>query len=407
MRWGRLGLILLLTVLVIFTGCKKLVLEENVTSEDKIEQEEISESVDVEEDLPAISKPASEMEYVALVSAYEGELIELNPEAIDPDGDVVEYSFSDPFNEAGRWQTSFGDAGDYLITIMAHDGDEYTSQDVLVRVMKTNRPPILNCPDKITVKEGEIIKIECEVVDPEGEEVIVTYRGFMSTSMYETTYADAGKYSVVITAWDKEHSGNKVQDTVIIEVTNVNRPPDVKLEFGLKINAIEGDIVRVDPDINDPDDDEIVVSYSKPFNQDGIWRTKIGDAGTHDATITVKDGHNIVRKDFTVFVEEVNTYPVLEEIPDIFVDEGEKIILDIKVSDRETEDLTIKIEGFMDSEEYLTTYEDAFPNGCEAKGCTANYRATVTVSDGELKRSQIVRIHVRDVNRPPVFRVPA
>jgi len=120
----------------------------------------------------------------------------------------------------------------------------------------------------------------------------------------------------------------------------------------------------------------------------------------------VSDGENSVTKKFEVVIQEVNTAPIIKEIPDIFVDEGETIILDIDAKDREDDDLYMMINGFMDNEEYTTSYEDAYPDGCSRRGCTAEYTVTILVNDGELETSQDLRIYIRDKNRPPVFRVP-
>ena len=57
--------------------------------------------------------------------------------------------------------------------------------------------------------------------------------------------------------------------------------------------------------------------------------------------------------------------------------------------------------GWMTSAEYTTTYDDAHPEGCSTRGCTATYYVTVMVSDGVLETSQVVEVQVTDKNRPP------
>ncbi len=351
--------------------------------------------------------PPAETDYSVVVTGVEGELIKLEPEAIDPDGDAVTFEFSEPFNEYGEWQTRKGDAGDYLVTVKAFDGTDYSSVKVLVKVLRANQKPILNCPSKVTVKEGELLRIGCEAVDPDGDEVVVSYRGFTNSSVKRIEFDEEGEHLVLVTAWDKANVEEKVYRNVTVEVLNVNRPPQVSFDFGSKLEVEEGELVVVKPVIKDPDNDPYTVTYTPPFNQEGEWQTKIGDYGSYNASVIVTDGENTVRKDFAVVVRKVNTPPVLEVGEDVSVEEGDLVKLDVKASDRESGNVTVTISGFMNSEEYLTTYEDAYPEGCSYKGCVARYEVVITASDGELNTSKTIYVYVKDKNRPPVFKVPA
>ena len=63
----------------------------------------------------------------------EGDLIFFEPIGVDPDGDVITYTYSKPLNENGEWQTQTGDAGTYLVTITASDGKEEVEKKVVDR----------------------------------------------------------------------------------------------------------------------------------------------------------------------------------------------------------------------------------------------------------------------------------
>lgn len=54
---------------------------------------------------------------------YEGERVEINPTATDPNGDALEFIFELPFNENGEWQTGNDDVGSYQIRVGVTDGD--------------------------------------------------------------------------------------------------------------------------------------------------------------------------------------------------------------------------------------------------------------------------------------------
>ena len=46
------------------------------------------------------------------------------------------YSFTEPLDRQGKWQTSYGDAGEYIITVTATDGELSTSEKVKLVVKK-------------------------------------------------------------------------------------------------------------------------------------------------------------------------------------------------------------------------------------------------------------------------------
>ncbi|RME30721.1 hypothetical protein D6789_04830 [Candidatus Woesearchaeota archaeon] len=185
--------------------------------------------------------------------------------------------------------------------------------------------------------------------------------------------------------------------TVVIEVENVNRPPAFPADFPSSLTAQEGDTLRIDTSgISDPDGDDVHVTVSEPFDEQGVWHTQEGDAGTYAVDVIATDGEAIAKRRVAVEVKMVNTAPVLEPIDDITVSEGETIRLPLVASDREGDPLVFEVDGWMQEAEYTTTYDDA-----------GEHTVRVTVTDGQLIDSQVVHITVLNKNRPPVFKVPA
>ena len=214
-----------------------------------------------------------------------------------------------------------------------------TSEEIMIIVSKMNKPPVIECPAEVVVKEGELLKLNCNIYDPEGESVIVEYSGFMKSATYQTKFGDAGNYTVQIKASDKEKTS---EGEVSIKILHVNRPP-VITEVPDVVTATEEDVITLNPNITDPDGDKITVTYSQPFNNKGIWKTKIGDAGNYSATIVASDGQSTSKKDFTVIVQQKNTPPVLKHINDIVVNEGDTITIPIDATDREGDKLNITV----------------------------------------------------------------
>jgi hypothetical protein len=334
------------------------------------------------------------------VEGTEGELIELKPQAYDPDGDRLFYTFAKPFDGYGRWQTKIGDAGRYTVAIGVSDGKLTSTESVDVIVRRANRPPTISCKD-VTLDEGEMIDLHkaCSITDEEGDDVIVTYSGWMGSWRYQTAFGDAGSHIVTITASDKQNNQvlHTVAQNVTVNVRHVNRAPAFSGSFPTAITATENDVITLPKEmISDPDHDALTITFSAPFDQNGVWRTKLGDAGSYDVDVVANDGQTTTKRTVHVDVKMLNTPPVLKYIPDITVNEGDTVRIPISAYDREGDKLTTTISGWLTNDTYKTTYDDA-----------GNYTVKVTVSDGVYNTTQIVHITVNDVNRAPVFVMPA
>ena len=158
------------------------------------------------------------------ITVNEGELVVLKPESEDPDADTILYTFSEPLDKDGRWQTKKGDAGNYEITITASDGELTDTQKILLVVESVNKPPVLKLIADITVNEGETVSFKPVATDPDGDKITITYSGWMTEASYTTNYDDAGTHIVTVTASDGKESAS--QD-VIVTVNNMNRPPKI------------------------------------------------------------------------------------------------------------------------------------------------------------------------------------
>ncbi len=363
---------------------------EEITGEIIVPPEEELEEIEEfpEEELEEIIEEFSEE---ADIVVTEGELVKLSPEAKDPEGNVIIFTFSEPLDENGEWLTETGDAGFYKTTIIASDGINEVSQEVTILVKEiANKAPVMEFIEDITITEGDIITIEPTVTDPEGDNIIISYSGWMTTSSYTTTYDDAGEYVVTIAASD---GVNEVFQDVNVIVNEFNRPPVME-----KIDDIvlkEGDPVAVLVDATDPDKDELTITYSEPLDEDGTWITEIGDAGTYEITVTLSDGINEVSQDFNIIVEAVNKPPVIEIEDPIEVDEGQTVILEPTITDEEGDTVEVTYSGWMTVPSYITTYDDA-----------GEHIVTITASDGINEVSKDITVIVNDVNRPPEFTKP-
>lgn len=159
---------------------------------------------------------------VSKITVVEGETVILSIIASDPDNDRLEVTYPILFDEDGVWVTKKGDAGNYELEAEVSDGEATVRVPISMIVEKINLPPTMTTVDTIEVDEGQTIVIDVEAEDEEGDELTITYEGFMSESTYTTTYEDAGEHSVTVTVTDGKHT---ITQDIAIVVHNVNRPP--------------------------------------------------------------------------------------------------------------------------------------------------------------------------------------
>jgi hypothetical protein len=368
-----------------------------------VNQTELNQSTIINLTTKTPTKPVEVSNVSKVITGIEGDLIKLDVKAYSPDGVPLTYFYTSPFNSNGLWQTKDGDAGKYLITVTASDGKLNSSVDVLVVVNPSNKPPVIDCPVDLYVKEGDTVDLKCNFFDKENDALVIEYSGWMNSPTYTTNYESSGDHKVFVTASDGYHNVSK---TVVVHVENVDRAP-IFLQHLKDMTITEGDIATLAINVTDPDSgDSVKLTYSEPFSSKGIWKTQIGDAGSYPISVVASDGTLSTKESFTLTVKMQNTAPVMATIANITVDEGDTVTINHTVKDRENNPITITYSGWMNTSTYTTTFDDAYPKGCDKRGCSATFKVTVTATDGFFKVSQDVYVTVNDKNRAPVFVLP-
>ncbi|MBD3355178.1 hypothetical protein GF361_04295 [Candidatus Woesearchaeota archaeon] len=282
-------------------------LEEN---EEEIEEglEEMEERIEDEEDLDEEKPKKAPIE----ISVKENEEVNLKPKAQDADEDNIIYTFSEPLDENGRWQTNYGDAGEYLITVTASDGKLETSRKVLLIVERVNvAPKITDVPDNIEVEEGDILVLTPVAEDPNGDDVELSISEPVGEDgEWALGYQDAGDYTVEITATDGELESVK---KVLISVKKKNVAPVIE-NLEEEITVDEGEEIILSPVVTDLNKDEIKLTIAEPVGNDGIWETGYTDHGEYIITVEADDGTTTTTEEVKITVNDVNVAPVIDDI---------------------------------------------------------------------------------------------
>src|SRR3989338_8263388 len=260
----------------------------------------------------------------------EGDLIAFDPIGLDPDGDVITYSYSRPLDEKGEWQTGIGDEGTYLVTITASDGKTEVEKKVVILVLSANRAPTIDGLEDMTAREEDLVVLKPKIFDYNGDEVSVLYsKPFNENGEWQTDYDDSGVYVAKITVND---GTTTVEEQITLTVEDENRVP--VLASLDSITALAGDLVTITPTATDADGDTVTFSFESPVSSDGTWQTTDADEGTYALTVTATDGKESVSSTVSVILEHKNKAPSIS-LDDVRVEEMEKIVLSPTVSDPE------------------------------------------------------------------------
>jgi len=294
--------------------------EEEMTEEEEEQPGVIGEVIKTEEEMP--EEETEEKPIVVVVQ--ETDKVSLAPQAVDPDKNAnLVFTFTSPLDENGEWQTTYGDSGQYTVTVTVSDGELTTSRDVLVIVNKKDETPSIDSAKPIEtgliLDEDQAVDFSIEASDLNKDSLTYTWKldgvyvwdGEQYT--YQTDYDSSGTHTVKVEVSDGKLSASKIWS---VSVSNVNRPP--VLEKINDINAKETDKIVITALATDADDDAIVYSISdERFEQEDnafTLQTDYDSAGAYEVIIYASDDKDKVSQTFTVTVENVDRPPVILDI---------------------------------------------------------------------------------------------
>ncbi len=334
------------------------------------------------------------------VHVKEGEMVRLKITATDPDEDKLIYSFPEPFNTQGEWQTTYGNAGEYDVEVLVSDGQNNVIKHVRVIVDKRNRPP-LQTKNDITLTEGETIDLKQFVQDPDNDPLTFAFPSpFTKSGTWKTSSGDEGYKVLSFTYADEEYTNTA---KVAITILHANQAPVIETFFDEKtITEIpEGQETSYFVNAHDPDNDPLTylwqldnktISKEKSFN----YAFSYTSAGEHPLRLEISDGKEIIQHQWTLLVKDSNRPPVINPIT-LNINEGEVATLKLPPLDEDGDSLSYTLPTpFTDNGKWQTKYGDA-----------GVHTFPITVSDGKQSVSSKITIVVGKINRPPQFSTPA
>ncbi|MFC1732267.1 putative Ig domain-containing protein [candidate division KSB1 bacterium] len=186
-----------------------------------------------------------------------------------------------------QWVPSYSQSGNYLLIFTVTDNFANVSSDTVeITVVNLNRIPTTALPDDTMFVEGESISLPLNIVDPDGDPMVIEYfevpfGGYIDstgvhTFVWDPTYLQEGEFHLRFRAVDS--FGGRLMHDITITIGNSNRiPADFDIVFPTQGEEVQLTEYIIWQKSQDPDLDD-TVSYSLEIDDDP-------DFGSVDITV--------------------------------------------------------------------------------------------------------------------------
>lgn len=386
-----------------------------------------------------INRPPVIAAIESVVGDENKEIVVVAPEGQDPDKeDIGKLTYTadglpqgatfDAATRTIKWLPTYDQSGVY-------EGVKVTVKDLLgltatsvfkMTVNHVNRPPVLDAVAEKVVDETKPLTFVINGHDPDKEDAGklaffaeglpegAVFDPATRTFTWTPTFDQAGKFQVTVGVEDPSKLSDK--KVVSLAVNNVNRLPKLA-----PIAAMTGDenkevTIQV-AEAEDPDKEDI---GKLTYKADGLpqgavfdaasrtirWTPTYEQSGAYSIKVTVTDVlGGADTKTVDVRINHVNRPPVIADPGPQNVDEGQKLSLNINISDPDKEDngkLVLKADGVPQGAVFNAvgksiTWTPTFEQAGE-------YQITLTVNDAAgLSDSKTVVVTVKNTNRKPAL----
>ena len=385
------------------------------------------------------------------ITMNEGQVLQFNVSATDPDGDALSFTASnlptgatltDHHNGTATfdWTPSFTQAGNYtnvMVTVTDNGTPaQSAAQSFTITVGNVNRPPVLGAIGNQTTGEGVLLQFTITATDPDGDALSFTAGNLptgatltdnhngTATFAWTPAAGQTGNYpNVTVAVADNGSPAQSASQSFTITVGNVNRPPVLGAIGNKTVN--EGQLLSFPVSASDPDGNAISFTAGNlpsgatlTDNHDGTatfgWTPTFAQAGNYtNVTITATDNGGppqSASQSFTITVGNVNRPPVLGAIGNQTVNEGQLLSVPVSASDPDGDALSFAGSNLPSGATLTDNHNGtATFNWTPGFSQAGNYtNLTITATDNgspPQSASQSFTITVGNVNRPPVLGV--
>ena len=351
--------------------------------------------------------------------------IESSP-AIDADGTIYVGSFDRnlyAINPDGSllWKYNTGDRIDYSSPAIASDGTIYIGNwngyvYAFGPGIQLNLPPVLDPVGDRTLNETETVMIDPDATDLDGDalyfscnrtDLFTDFDPVTGTGNWTTTYDDAGIHRIDFGVSDG--NGGTANETISIEVINVNRPPVLDQIGNRYVN--EDSLLEFIITAADPDGDALIFTASglpagavfDATSRTFSWTPGFEQAGTYpDIQFEVSDGELTDQENITIVVNNTNRAPVLDPVGGRMANENSLLEFTVNATDPDGDILTYSTSN-LPSEAVFNPATRTFSWTPTFEQAGTYFNLYFEVSDGELTGWGDIMIVVNNTNRAPVL----
>jgi hypothetical protein len=206
------------------------------------------------------------------ITVNEGDLVKINPNVVDVDGDTLIYTFESPLNSSGEWKTGFGDAGTHYVKLTVSDGTTSASETYEIIVNNVNHAPSLTQIEDYSLYQDQTLTftLVAEDIDvpydtlnftsSEDDVILSKLNDVSAQVMWVPDGNDVGEHIIYFTVTDEEGISDSI--AVNVEVLDVNDAPSITGEppnsqVTLRVNLSKS----FKANITDPDDTNLDVKW--------------------------------------------------------------------------------------------------------------------------------------------------
>ena len=349
----------------------------------------------------------------------ETEKISLEPSVTDPDNDLLSITYSPPLDENGEWQTTYGDKGEYRITITASDGMLSASEEVLLIVNKKEEPPVIisYSPLELLLTITELDEVDFSVTASDLNNDPLAYWWYVDgvkardgqEFSYKSNYNDEGPHKVRAVVSDGVSEASmewalNVRDFDIQKL--LDDIPDVAIN--------ENEVASLE--LPDFDKYGLAYSISDPIGTDNEWKTGYDDAGAYDVDVYAEGNGFEGSAEVRLTVNDVDRPPVFEPIGNKVINENQLLTIALEADDPDGDEITYSANSLPEGAElqgnmftwqpgFDTIVKEGFIDYTVGKFTvlTKNFYVQFVASSKEKSVVYNMVITVKDVNRPPVL----